>query len=119
LALLVVPAGDTTRLHPAILTALGFSGLDVVELRAVHAALPDAFANDADGRKAKWRDALEARLKELTAKEAAGALTANQRRHPCYAALAPSGLGPLDPDAELQAMQAVASTAFEPVETPR
>ena len=107
LALVAIRAADIARMHPADLTTLSVSGLDLVELRAVFAALPEAFANDADGKKNKWREALQAKLKEFTDKEAAGSLRPAQLRHPCYAELASSGgVGPFDPDAELPSMQA-------------
>ena len=114
LSLVAIRSADIARMHPVNLTALGFSGLDIVELRAVFAALPEDFVNDSDGKKGNWRDTLQAKLKQLTDTEAAGALQASQLRHACYAALAPSGgVGPFDAEAELPSMQVRRQKCFK------
>ena len=117
------------------------NGLDVVELRAVFGALPEAFANDGEGKKAAWRDALQAKLRELTASEAQGTLPRATLRHPAYGASGANGQasgasgaggasgasgasgaggagvvrGPCDPTLPLPRRHTVASTAFDKV----
>ena len=56
------------------------TGLDIVELRAVYACLPKEFANDADGAKAAWRESVREKLVAMVAKEAAGQLTASEKK---------------------------------------
>ena len=43
--------------------------LDIVEMRAIRACLPDSFDLDKDGRKAEWREHFIAQLKQLVARE--------------------------------------------------
>ena len=94
----------TSKLNVLRLKVL--NGLDVVELGAVLGALPEAFANDGEGKKAAWRDGVQAKLKELAASEARGTLPRSLARHPAYGGLS---LGPLDPSAPLPRRAAVAS----------
>lgn len=63
------------------------TGLDLIELRAFYACLPQEFANDGDGAKAKWREVVREKLVSLVAREASGALTASEKRHGAYADL--------------------------------
>ena len=91
------------------------NGLDIVELGAVLGALPEAFANDGEGKKAAWRDGVQAKLKELTASEARGTLPRSLARHPAYGGLA---VGALDPSAPLPRKAAVASGAYGKAEVP-
>jgi len=60
------------------------TGLDIIELRAVYACLPKEFANDGDGAKAAWREAIREKLVALVAKEASGSLTAAEKRNSAY-----------------------------------
>ena len=60
------------------------TGLDIVELRAVYACLPREFANDGDGAKQAWREAVREKLVALVAKEASGQLTASEKRNSAY-----------------------------------
>ena len=60
------------------------TGLDIIELRAVYACLPKEFANDGDGAKAAWREAIREKLVAMVAKEASGSLTAAEKRNSAY-----------------------------------
>jgi uncharacterized coiled-coil protein SlyX len=60
------------------------TGLDIVELRAVYACLPKEFANDGDGAKAAWREAIREKLVAMVAKEVSGSLTAAEKRNSAY-----------------------------------
>ena len=60
-------------------------GLDILELRAVYAAVKDvAFDNDPRGDKAAWRANARRKLAELVDKERKGALLPNEARRPEY-----------------------------------
>jgi hypothetical protein len=63
------------------------TGLDLIELRAFYACLPQEFANDGDGAKAKWREAVREKLVSLVAREVSGVLAASEKRHGAYADL--------------------------------
>ena len=61
------------------------NGLDILELRAVYAAVRDvAFDNDPRGDKAAWRANARRKLAELVDKERKGALLPNEARRPEY-----------------------------------
>eukprot|EP01050_Picozoa_sp_SAG11_P013195 SAG11_NODE_1526_length_4741_cov_1.622576_2_plen_310_part_00 len=49
--------------------------------------LPTKFASDTEGKKAQWREAFRLRLAELLELEAAGKISATQRRHSAYQGL--------------------------------
>ena len=54
---------DTRKIHVAdLLSKFNHQGLDVVETRALWAALPATFDNDADGKKGQWREALRTKV---------------------------------------------------------
>ena len=73
------------KLHPADLRGrYAAAGLDVVELRAVYAVLPETFDNDPTGDKTKWRSNIRTKLEELVNKEARGALSKAEARHAAY-----------------------------------
>ena len=62
-----MPADDIASMHHADLQgAFAPQGLDLVETRAVFAAVPREFTNAADGKKAMWRKALRERLEAMT-----------------------------------------------------
>lgn len=84
-------------------------------MRALFAALPNSFANDFDGKKLAWRNEVQAKLRQMTAAEAAGSLPRSSARHQAYAAMA---VGPFDPTLPLTRKAAVASTAFSKSELP-
>lgn len=60
------------------------SGLDIVEARAVYAALPTSWENDPNGDKAAWAQALRDKLVELVKRDP-GHLKPSERRHPAWA----------------------------------
>ena len=90
--LLRATPAEVANLHAADLAGpYNAHGLDLLELRAIYAVLPQQFVNDKDGRKAAWREEVRERLVALTEKEAQGKLTAAEARHPAYdAASGPS-----------------------------
>ena len=104
-----MPAGRVRKMALADLRRLDLGRLDVVELRAVYAALPAAFDADSQGEKAAWREAARERLVALAAREAADKLLRREVRHPVYDALDAVG-GPFDPDAKADAAVAAPST---------
>jgi hypothetical protein len=105
---------DIVRKALSDLQGSSIQGLDIVELRAVFAALPPVMTNDdAKGSKAAWLRGVQGAVEAMTRLEASGSLAPSKARHPCYAALA-AGLGPFDPAVRLQAELVVKSSAFEP-----
>jgi hypothetical protein len=83
-------------MHPSDLTSKDVNGLDIVELRAVFASLPETFGVvDIGGAKKDWRDRVQTRLQRLCEKEANGTLTSHEKRHASYK----EGYGPFDPTA--------------------
>jgi len=110
---------DVVRMALSDLQSASLQGLDLVELRAVFAALPPVMTNDdAKGSKAAWLRGVQTALEAMTRQEEAGSLVAAKARNPCYKDLetTPGGCqaGPFDPDVPLEATQAVKSSAFEP-----
>lgn len=93
-------------------------GLDLVELRAVFASLPDKFDNDGDERKAQWRSKILDRLKQVIGQYEKGSLPKTQIRHRAYAA-SPQPYSP-PPDATTATTKgdtvedAAAASAMEP-----
>ncbi|KAJ1451687.1 hypothetical protein M885DRAFT_589407 [Pelagophyceae sp. CCMP2097] len=78
---------DLARRHAADLTQqCSTQGLDVVEARAVWnvARLAPFPSHDADGKKRKWFDELERRVRELAQSDAAKILKPKDRRHAAY-----------------------------------
>lgn len=91
----VHPADLKNRTGPAFLAfsarpesffvGYNVNGLDILELRAVYAAVKDvAFDNDPRGDKAAWRANARRKLAELVDKERKGALLPNEARRPEY-----------------------------------
>ena len=104
-----MPASRIRKMALADLRRLDLGRLDVVELRAVYAALPSEFDADGDGAKAMWREDARRRLEALALREAEDKLLRREVRHPVYDALDAVG-GPFDPDAEALAAVAAPST---------
>lgn len=78
---------DLSRLHPSDLEGkYVVHGLDIVETRAIWmvARLAKFEKNDGNGRKQKWFDAVERRLKELVNKESKNVLAPKECRHDAY-----------------------------------
>ena len=68
-----------------LLNKYSVTGCDIVELRAIFAALVlVCFLNDGKGEKEAWRRGVREKLKDLTRREAAGSLTPNEIRHSAY-----------------------------------
>lgn len=65
-------------------------GLDIRELRAVYAILPEEFENDPHGKKREWRTQLYDKLVRMTKAEAAGRLHGSHMRHAAYKIVASS-----------------------------
>jgi hypothetical protein len=59
-------------------------GLDIVELAAVYASVPEKFVHDASGRKAQWRENLENALREMDKLRQTSGLPAPKARNACY-----------------------------------
>jgi len=85
-----------SKMHAAVLCSkYAYQGLDLTEMRAVFASIPETFENDGDGKKKKYRMDMQQKLKDLTAKEANGGLTGNNLRNRVYSA---QTIGRFDPD---------------------
>lgn len=67
--------------------------LDVVELAAIYASLPDAFDNDVDDEKLKWKLSIMDRLKELISKSENGTLPSDLVRNIAYKNQVPGFVG--------------------------
>jgi hypothetical protein len=59
-------------------------GLDIVELAAIYASVPEKFVHDASGRKAQWRENLENALREIDKLRQTSGLPAAKARNACY-----------------------------------
>ena len=58
--------------------------LDIVELAAIFASVPEKFLNDPTGRKTQWRLNLENALREMDKQRKTGSLVGAKARNPCY-----------------------------------
>jgi hypothetical protein len=97
-----IPPGVIAKTHVADLRSkYSPQGLDIVELRAVFAAIPSEFENDADGGKAAWREALKNKLAEMCKKEAEKRLSKTEQRNSAVAAAAAESLALFTPEAEV------------------
>merc|ERR1712087_940719 len=73
------------KIHIAdLLGRYATQGLDLREMRAVYACLPDEFLLDNDGRKKQFREQIRNRLFELTEKEKSGRLTPQEELNNAY-----------------------------------
>jgi hypothetical protein len=79
---------DIGKLHVADITGrynYEAQGLDIVEMAAIYANIPEKFLNDdASGSKEKWRVALEESLKSMYAQMKNGNLPKNKQRVLAY-----------------------------------
>jgi len=108
---------DTKKVHIADLqTKYGNQGLDIVEMRAIWANMPEEFDNDGDGKKAQWRALFRQKLEELTAKEASNRLSNMEKRNPAYKGH--DDLVIYDPHVEITRAAVQKSTAFDATEKP-
>ncbi|KAJ1454006.1 hypothetical protein M885DRAFT_618496 [Pelagophyceae sp. CCMP2097] len=86
------PANTIAKMHIAVLRAFTTTGFDVVEHRALYAAISSVkFENDADGAKAAWREAVRDKLKSISGQRP------NQPNQMWQTLL--DADGPFDPDA--------------------
>ncbi len=107
---------DVKKVHIADLQAkYSNQGLDVQEMRAVWATIPEVFDLDSDGKKAQWQSFFSTKLRELTEKEAQGKLNRNELQAPAWKGLTE---GPYDPNIVLNRKSLQKSTAFDPTEKP-
>jgi len=65
--------------------------LDVTELAAVYAVLPEVFMNDSMGKKLEWKENIYTSLKRMLADRDAGCLPKGKLRAPCYEAYFAAG----------------------------
>ncbi|CAM9501759.1 unnamed protein product [Chrysoparadoxa australica] len=93
------------------------TGLDLTEMRAVYAAIPDVFDNDASGDKEGWKQTMLTRVQEMAGQLERGTLKADDIRHRAYGKETPQD-GPFDPDAVAVEQEMVASSAFAATEKP-
>lgn len=83
---------DTAKLHIAdLLSKYNNQGLDIVEMRAVWASLPEEFENDGDGKKSQWKANFRTKLMELVNKEEQNRLSKGEKRNPGYKDVDPNG----------------------------
>ncbi|CAM9616043.1 unnamed protein product, partial [Discosporangium mesarthrocarpum] len=76
---------DIKKIHIADLqTNYSNQGLDIVEMRAVWAAMPREFDLDSDGRKMQWAALFRDKLVEMCDKEESGKLTKKEERSPAW-----------------------------------
>jgi len=115
LALITVHPEDIARMHPAMLRSCTSNGLDLIELRAVFAALPEVMMNDGSGEKRAWVEGFQSALEAMTKAEAADTLPKRQLRHPCYADLV-NGFGPFNASVPIVKADLIKSSAFESIE---
>ena len=104
---------DIAKTHQADLNSKYTSlGLDIVEMRAVYAVLPEEFELDSDGKKAKWKHNFKQKMLELSTKEEGNRLMANEKRHNSYRKY--TNLKPIFNTTTVKAAATTACTAFEP-----
>jgi hypothetical protein len=60
------------------------NGLDIRELRAVYASLPEQMGSDSDGKKKEWLDNIRNNLKTLTDKLTTVGLNLNEKQNKAY-----------------------------------
>lgn len=78
---------DIERVHEADLMGRFnpiAQNLDIVELAAIFAAVPEKFLNDPSGRKAQWRQNLENALREMDKQRQTNSLPPSRARNPAY-----------------------------------
>jgi hypothetical protein len=87
---------DIEKLHEADLMGrftFEAQGLDIIELAALFAAVPEKFSSDSTGRKQNWRNNLEFSLKKLLSDKAQGRLEKVKIRNPAYGKETPKFAG--------------------------
>jgi hypothetical protein len=87
---------DLQKLHEAELMGRfnpDGQNLDVVEIAAIYAAVPEKFLNDPFGRKARWKERLETMLKQMVTDKQNGKLTKAKERFSGYKNVVPPYVG--------------------------
>jgi len=104
---------EIVRLHDAdLISRFNFSGqgLDIVELAAIYACIPDRFMNDRDGKKYDWRDALEKSFRQMLTEWTNGSLPDARIRCPVYDGHAE---GPIDDRESVREYNAIVGTNWQ------
>ena len=82
-----VSTTDINRMHVVELSGRfnpEAQGMDLNEIAAIFAVLPDKFSNDPDRRKARWRASVEQTLKTMYAQFKSGTLVGPKKRNLAY-----------------------------------
>lgn len=109
---------DIAKTHQADLNSKYTSqGLDIVEMRAVYAVLPEEFELDSDGKKAKWKHNFKQKMLELCTKEEGNRLMVNEKRHNSYRKH--TNVKPIFDATTVKTAATMACTAFEPTKKMR
>lgn len=82
--------------------------LDIIETAALYAALPDAFRNDALGKKLDWRNSVEDALRQMLLDNDEDKLPAHRIRNPAYDGLQ---FGPIKDTKSVRQNDVVSSAA--------
>jgi hypothetical protein len=88
--------GDLQKLHEAMLLGRfnpDGQNLDIVELAAVYAALPETFLNDPFGKKIQWKEKIEESLKKMVTDKQNGQLSKSKERFSGYLNAIPPYVG--------------------------
>tara|TARA_B100001996_G_scaffold155822_1_gene118654 strand:+ start:1670 stop:2626 length:957 start_codon:yes stop_codon:yes gene_type:complete len=89
---------DVANVHIADLKfKYSFTGLDIIELRALYSCLPDKFDNDPNNEKEDWKNSLIQSLKDLENKEKNNTLPKRLIRNSAYCVMKPPAPTPAMP----------------------
>jgi len=107
---------EISRLHEADLNGrfnTQGENLDLVEMAAVYASLPDRFINDRLGKKVEWKDGIERTLREwLGSEEAPGTVPEGRARHEMYEAFF-EDMGPVSDTTSVREVDVVSSAGSQ------
>lgn len=107
---------EISRLHEADLNGrfnTQGENLDLVEVAAVYASLPDRFVNDRLGKKVEWKDGIERTLREwLGSEEAPGQVPEGRARHEMYEAFF-EDVGPVSDTTSVREVVVVSSAGSQ------
>ena len=107
---------DIAKTHQAdLISNYTSQGLDIVEMRAVYAVLPEEFELDSD-EKVKWKHNFKQKMLELSTKEEGNRLMANEKRHNSYRKH--MNVKPIFDATTVKVAATMACTAFEPTKKP-
>jgi hypothetical protein len=114
-----MPTEEIVRLHEADLsTRFNIAGqtLDIVEVAAIYACMPDRFVNDRDGKKYACKESVEQTFRSMLAEWDAGNLPSNRLRAAVYEGYSDTD-GPITDVESVRDYQVVVGTI--PVAKPR